>query len=285
MSVARLRDRPAALLLTWASVALPALVLALPIGGVSGAYFGERLDGDAFLFAPGGEPLLEAMRLVHRELVGFAVAAPWLAAAYALAAVLPWACLLVSLSAPPLPLSAIAARALSRMPTLTLLLGLGLACRAIVAAIGSSVASSLGGASANDRTATLLSVAAGGATLALLAAVRVLHDLASAAACRHGTRAPSAALHALATLAERPAALLARWAALAAGRLALVVLAGWATAHVGVSSGGRVLAVFLLHQATLFALVVLRAAWLRVATAAVGGDDPADSAARGEIAA
>jgi hypothetical protein len=276
VTVARLRDRKAAVAFTWAALAVPAAVAAIPAGSYAGAVLGHAEAGDAALFASGSEALLETARASVAPLAAATVSAPWLLLAAALFGLLPWAMLLASLSSTgPVSTASALERAVPRLPSLTLVLGGGLAVRALLLAGGSGLVSWMSTFSPNARTSATWALVAVVLTAAVLGGVRLACDVAEAAIVRHASTAARGTLTALTAIHRDLGPLALRFTTLAAARVALVAAAAYVTGLIGVATSSRVVAVLVLHQLTLAALCALRAAWLRVALESVGSDDPA----------
>ena len=276
IGVARLAERKAVIALAWAALTLPAALVALPTGGVLAAVLGSGEGGDATLFTPGGETLVEATRLSVAPLIGTLVSAPWLLLAAALFGLVPWATVMVALSSPaPLSTGVAIGRAIARVPALTLVFGAGLAVRALLLAGGSGLVGWMSTFSPNARTSALWSLVAVALTSVVLAGVRLASDLSEAAVVRHESTAARGTLAGLGALHRRFAPLALRFAAYAAARVAIVAAAAVLAGRVGVATPSHLALVFGVHQVTLLGLCALRAAWLRVALDAVGAEDPA----------
>ncbi len=114
------------------------------------------------------------------------------------------------------------------------------------------------------RGADLWGAGAGLVGLGLVVTVGVIADLARAAIVRRGARALEAIGIGISTVMSRPLATLSSWATPGAWSLVLVLAAAWLSGRLDVSHGGagRVLAVAVVHQVVLVALVVLRGTWL-----------------------
>jgi hypothetical protein len=269
----RLVDRWATLLLVFGATSLPALGLAAPAARLVGGLWGDHPAGDLLLFRPGGFYLLETVRMLGRDAGAAAVLAPWVLLVVSAALLVPWSALLVALSRRGRIRPAELARlAVERLPPLAFLFGAGLFARALLLLLGyvliDVIGRGLGGESARRETAAM-AVAAAIAAL-LLSILRVLHDLAQAASVRHEEGAGAALLAGLDALRGRFGACMISWGWRALVATALVALAAVAAGAIGVSSGAALLAVAVVHQSTLAALVALRAAWLRDALSLVG---------------
>lgn len=259
-----LRSRAGVLAFAWATTSATGLVLASPFAAITGSLLSHRPEGDGLLWQPGGVFLVEGMRLLVREGAAVRPLAPWLLLALTLVGLAPWGAVLVSLaSATRLAPSELAGAVVSRLPPLTLILGAGVVLRVLLA-IGGSALVTLGYGLGGTPTGEVAGGAAAAAVvLVALCYVRVLGDLASAAASRPDVKATAALLDALALVARAPIRLLAAWLLRAVPGVAIVAAVAVVVGHVGVATDGRTLLVFLLHQLVLVALVVLRASWLR----------------------
>ena len=269
-----LRSRWPELLAVFACTSGGAVLLSLPLALVVGGLWGDRPEGDLALFQPGGFFLLETARLLQRDLSALALGSPaWLLlGSYLL--LLPWTALAVSLCQPvrrkPWQLAALS---LERLPALTLVFGASLLLRASVLLLGVLLVDVIARGVApgpDERVETFAQLGALALTAALLLLVGLLHDLSTAAAARHLSSGVSAMISALATLREQLPRAAWRWGLRALPGALLVALAGALAGLFGVATGARLALVTLVHQATLLALVALRASWLREALALVG---------------
>jgi hypothetical protein len=266
-------DRPWAMLLPWAWIALPSLAVGLVAGELVGAIWGHRFEGDWLLWRPGAFELLETARLLRREGEVLLSLGPWAVLAYSLLGLAPWAAAVVAFARPEVTgPAARLARAVERVPALTFVYGLGLVGRVlgllVGLAIGGLLAPAISGPSLQLEAA--IKVVAALVAALLVAVVRVWHDLATAAAVRHQSGGREASITALSVLRSRfPRAMIGWGARLAAGA-ALVALAALATGSLSLASSRSVALVLLIHQLVIGALVALRCAWLADAVELVG---------------
>jgi hypothetical protein len=105
--------------------------------------------------------------------------------------------------------------------------------------------------------------------LLLVAIVAVVHDLARAAAVSRELPALRAVLAATDVFRLAPWRAAGAWAIRGGAGILLVMVAAWVTSRLGVETGPRFAMVTLLHQAIVFALLLLRASWLRSAVVLV----------------
>jgi hypothetical protein len=228
----------------------------------------DHPDGDAILFRAGALHLSELLRLILPELGALARVSPFVIALVGVVALIPLAALMVALdSDEPLSTRDWLGDAAAHLPRFTLVAGFTLLLQALLLFVTITVAVQVREALASpaaQKSADLWGVGVALAGLGLVAVFGVLGDLARAAVVRRGARALEAIGIALSTLTSRPLSTLSSWAAPGAWSLVLVLAATWVSGRIDVSHGGtgRVLAVALVHQVVLVALVVLRGTWL-----------------------
>jgi len=243
-----------------------ALIAALGLSGtVRASGIGEFSGGDRLLFEDGALYLLELLRLAGPELLAAAGASAAVLCLGLLSGLLVAAVLLTALNTDGrLGVGSALGRAAALFPTFFLLGALVLLAQSALLLGASMTFALVNAASSSERSADLLAAAV--ALVAGLCALALgsLLDVARAAAVRHELASKHALLFALDVARRAPAgALLGSFPYTAAGAL-IVLGAALATGaiDVGAPGAGRLLAVAALHQLTLLALLVLRAAWL-----------------------
>lgn len=271
---------PRSLRARWATVAfvvlctsVPALLLSAPGGWLVGGLWGAMPEGDLVVFRPGAFFLFETLRTFNRELRALVSLGPWLLLLLSALSILPWTALLCALASPERQTPSTLARlAVGKSGTMLFLFGIGLLMRVLTALLGyvlvDVVGRGLGGGQPARELVSMLSC--GLVAIALLSAVRVVHDLAQAAVVRQDERGAGALWSALDAFRRRPLAATIAWGWRSLLSLALVALAAVVVQAVGVETKAHLLLVALVHQATLALLVVLRASWLRDALQLIG---------------
>lgn len=255
-------------LVLYATRLLLALLLALPIAGRAGALSSGHPDGDLVFFEPGGLYLLEALRLGRFTLPSELARIAALSVLAAYLGLLPLAASLHALAHPgKLRLWPLLQRSLPAMGTLSLLLGLALASHALLATLALAIVS-LSGAALDTREGLLTLGGILAATLLLATGIGVLHDLARAEAVARDARAFDAIRAALRTFGARP---WLAWAGRTALGLGLVALSASVVGSIGVERNLALVAVAIVHQLTVLALVALRFSWLAFAMRALAG--------------
>jgi hypothetical protein len=232
------------------------------------------------LFQPGGLYAVEAVRLGGRAIAASLEGSGFVLLLLCVAASFPLAIALAGLLHPDESVASLARRGSQAMPSLVAIGGL----TAFVQAIGTGiVAAGIAGLTGSldsvmDEPFSDLCVWLAG-FLAMLPVVGMglVHDLARAAVIRQETRARDALSLALDVLRRTPRAVVVRWLIPAVASAGLVALAALVSGTVDVSrpGGARVWGVFVLHQASILGLVVLRLVWLGDALRLVGPLFPA----------
>jgi hypothetical protein len=272
-----LRRRPSAALLLWGWRLLAAWLVAAPLArAVAAAGAGHLADGDAALFEPGGQLLVETLRVGGATLGAALQSAVGLLLVVGALGLLPLAAVLVSLAhRGRLRFGDWAGRAAAHLPAFVLLSLLTLLSQALALVAWGLVA---GGASAalesvvDERSRDVALVAALLPGLALVLGLGLAEDLGRARVVRHGASGWSSWLAALGLLLRRPGPALLGWLTPAAWAVAAVVAAEIAVRAIDVSRAGaaRPWAAFAVHQAAALALAAARVAWLGRALQLVG---------------
>jgi hypothetical protein len=269
-----LARRAGVVAVVYLATALPAALAAAPAARAAAQFVGHDPRGDALFWRPGGAWLVEAGRRALDAAPVVLPLAPWALALWALSLVVPWGLLLVALTTQgPLRRETAGVALLGRLGPLATLTAASALARGAAVALGLGVAGELGpalaGPDAGPRARDLLALGLALAAPLGYALARWVHDLALAACVRRGERAGPALVTALGTAYQAPRRALAPWLASTLAQGACVAGAAWAVGHL-VGGAYEWPAVALLHQATLLALVVARAWWLRRALALVG---------------
>jgi hypothetical protein len=264
----RARRRPGLVLLVYAYRTVAAILLALPLSVAARGAIGPYPRGDAGLFDPGGVALLEALRLLEPTLAPLGLGAALGAVVVAFAGLLPLAMLLDAVGLEGrLPARLLLERAASRMGTLSLLFGAATVAQAFAGAafiwIGQKSLARVAWSAAPHKHVSIALLWAAG--LLLVGVLGVVHDLARAYAVRRDLRfydATSCALRAV-----RRTGLRALWAYVwrASIGVAGIAAALSVSSYVGLTTGGRLVAVALVDQAALLLAATMRASWLAAA--------------------
>ncbi|MDC0745869.1 hypothetical protein [Polyangium mundeleinium] len=261
------RKRPGVVLLVYAFRLVAAFLLAWPFAVTLGGAVSGYPRGDAVLFDQGGLLLLEALRRSTGALRPSSASTLLLFVLVCFVSLLPLGALLGALGAK----GRVAARdlgawALRPLGTFSLLLG----AAALIEALLGGVMIAIGNAFARRQTIDLraadqVRVGFVAAAIILVLLVSVFHDIARAAAVRGELGMRASIKRAFAAVRSAPLALLAGWfwrAALGAVFLGAAVVLG---SRIGVERKAQVFAAFLVHQASVLAVLFLRASWLAAA--------------------
>lgn len=244
-------------------------LVALPVASLLGAVLAGYPEGDAVLFEPGGELLVETVRSHGAALRAALGTSLRLAALCSLLGLWPLGMLLESWRSPRLRFSLIAARALARWPALAAISGVALLGQALVIAAGATlmpVARALG-ASLGELGADLVGLvplAVGGLAAGCLA---IALDLGRIGLVR-GARGLPSVRRALEAAASAPRGFVLAYAMAKAVTLTAMAAAAATAAAAGVHQpdGWRVAVVATAHLAVVTVDVLGRAAWLAWAT-------------------
>ena len=261
------RKRPGVVLLVYAFRLVAAFLIAWPFAVTLGGAVGGYPRGDAVLFDQGGLLLLEAMRRSAGALRPSASSSLLLVVLVSFLGLLPLAALLGALGAKGrVTARDLGAWALRPIGTFSLLLGAAAVVEVllggVVIAIGNSIAKrNVIDARASDQVR--IGFAAGALLLVLL--VSVFHDLARVAAVRGELGLRASIKRAFAAVREAPLGILVGWSWRAALGVALLGAAVVLGSRIGVERTSQVFAGFLVHQASVVAVVFLRASWLAAA--------------------
>jgi hypothetical protein len=250
---------------------------------ISATGIGAFPEGDRLLFEPGGLLLVEAARQTLSLLGPLAASSLSTAALLGLALTLPRALLWSAVAAEtPDRFATLLGHAATRIPSLLALTGLGFLAQVLAYSLGLSAAglmrSSLSGPERGDLFAFAVLALAG----ALVLALGVLRDVASAAVACGVPTARAAVRIGFDAVRRAPGSVFVGWLGPAALGLTLVVIAaaGAGILDVARAGGFRVFAVALLHQSVLLALSFCRATWFGAAVRCVRPQLDATSAAR-----
>jgi hypothetical protein len=278
----RVRSRPWTLAGVWAIRAVFAWVVAAPIVDVlCGAGIDRFPKGDALLFRPGGGYLLETLSVSLGPLMAELRHGVWMAVLLGYLSLVPLAGLMVALAhRGRLSPNEFFARGLRLLPHFTYLGGLTLLAQAAVAFAGLLLAMFLRTvlpATLSVRGTDLCLLGSLALVLLLLLLLGVIEDLARAACVRFEDRARVALKDAFRTLVHRPHAVLLGFGVPAVWSVAVVFLTMLVVSRIPVEGGGTLslIAVFVVHQAVIGALVLLRSSWLARALALIAPAHPA----------
>ncbi|WP_284720801.1 hypothetical protein [Polyangium sorediatum] len=258
------RRRPGVVLLVYAFRLVAAFLLAWPFAVTLGGAVAGYPRGDAVLFDQGGLLLLEALRRSSGGLRPATASTLLLLVLVSFLGLLPLAALLGALGAKGRVVARdLGAWALRPLGTFSLLLG----AAALVEALLGGVLIAIGNAVARRETIDLraadqVRIGFVAAAIVLVLLVSVFHDVARAAAVRGELGMRASIKRAFEAVRSAPLALLAGWswrAALGAVLLGAAVVLG---SRIGVERKTQVFAAFLVHQASVLAVLFLRASWL-----------------------
>lgn len=247
---------------------LCAWILASPIARALTAPVASRHPrGDAILFDAGGLELLESVRLSFGVLASEGRGALLVGSVLGWLSLIPAAGLLVALGEPERSGPAEwTRRGIELLPRFTLAFGARLFCQgvvAVLAAVGLSALDRRLSSLWDERQTDLTLVSLALPVLLVLVFFGVFDDLVRVELVR-GARFFAAVRGAWRRLTRQVSALAGGWLLIGACSLALPLLAAPLVGRLDVSrpEAWRVVAVTLLHQAVVFALVGLRALWL-----------------------
>lgn len=264
----RARTRPLAIVLVAGFRLLCAALVALPIAVAFGRPASEFPHGDAVLFEPGAELLVEVLRVHFDSLRNAMTLSCVLAFVLALPSLLATAALVVALASDErLRLGTWVSRALSVWPSFVGLWGIALLASGVlglVMALVEVLAIEPLSDRMNERSGDLMLIAGLGVTVLVMLSCSILADLARAAIVRFDGTLRSAIRCAGRTLRQRPGAVLLGWLAPALWSLAIVLGAAWLTTRARLDRPGApaVLSVMMIHALVVLALTALRATWL-----------------------
>jgi hypothetical protein len=278
-SAMRARRHPRAIAALWAWETLLAALASGPVAGLVRASWRGAADGDALLWAPGGQVLLDWLRHESHGLRAALNGAELVLAVAAVAGLVPMAALLVTLAYAKRDRHAAGfaqsiAGGLGAFPSMALLLVLAGLLQGLVGIAGAFLAYAveawshpgLGEARAQQLEGAVLLL-----FLLPVSALGVMHDLARAAVVRFRVRGVRALVLGARTLRASPVVLWWSWAWRALASLAPILAAAAVAGKLG-GRGGFSLAVLLaLHQSAVVVRVALRASWLARALRAVDG--------------
>jgi hypothetical protein len=265
-----------AVLMVWLFRVGAGLAVSYPTARVVGVFIPPAFPtSDAALFEPGGLYAVEAVRLGGRAITASLEGSGFVFLLGSIAACFPLAIALTGLLHPDESVGRLARRAAEAMPSLVVLGGTFALLQTIgMAIVAGGIATFSGSLDAvmdeplADICVWLVALAA---TLPVVG-IGLIHDLARAAVLRHETRARGAMFAALGVVRRMPRIVVARWFFPAIAGVGLVGVAAFVSGALDVSRPGaaRVAGVFMLHQATVLGLVVLRLFWLGEALRLVG---------------
>lgn len=264
----RARRHPGVVVGLWAWQASFALLVSAPAAATVRAAYGAHPEGDAPLWEPGGRALLELFWANARGTVAVARLAEIVLLAGAVAGLVPMAIGMFAIAhsrrkerAAGLVRSVTGA--LTRVPTLAMLLAVVWTAQALALAAGATAATFCEkGAheAAGEARAQQLEAAVGLGFLLVAAALGIIHDLARAAVVRFGVNALGGLRIGLRAFALAPAALSWAWAWRALASFAPIAIAAAATARID-STGGALFLALLVHQAAAATRIAFRASW------------------------
>jgi hypothetical protein len=265
----------------WLHAAL-ALGFAWPAARLLGSPLMAHPRGDAVLFDDGAIYLTEVLRLRQPMLTSVAEGMSWLVFLAAYFGLFPLAMLIRAVTAhTPSTLLEHATAALRSFGPMSLLLGVALLATSIgvVVPLGSAALLETKLHTAlDDRAADLALLALRLVALATAALIAIVHDLARVAliagasaraaphdAPRSSDSAWGAARCALASARAHVAPAVSGYALRWLAAISLVFAGAMLTTRLGVNTPSRFATVTAVHQLIVFALIALRAAWLRFA--------------------
>jgi hypothetical protein len=266
----RARRCPRALAATWAWQAALGLLVAWPAASLVGRTFGGDPRADAALWDAGGHPLLVLLTR-HAQAVRAQVALASIVLVFvAVAGSFPTGALMAAMldatRARWRAASAYAfARAVRAFPALTTLLVLAVAAQGAVAGaawIAVKVADLYVRGVLTERAADSIEVFVAIAFAPLVVALAVLHDLSRAAAVRFRVGAIRAAMLGVVTLRRVPWSTLWGWSWRQGASLATLLGASAAAGALGGRGGLALVALAIVHQATIAVRIAFRASWL-----------------------
>lgn len=248
-----------------AATLLPPIVLAAVSGIAVSEIWSQHPESDRFLFVAGGGGILETARLSLPFWRGAGIALVPTAGLLAFGSLFVWSAVLDAFrdSDRRRPRD-VAASAVVHVGPLAALYGIFLLLRGATLGIAVFLVQGIAPAVARDGTERAQTFAALGAALVglgLLELVRVLHDLASVAAVRHGAPLLTTLITALGAFREGFFGLCARRLAFATGALLLLLGASLAASTLW-EGQAAIVGRALLHGGALAGVLLLRAAWL-----------------------
>ncbi len=269
--------RPGALALVYTTRLLAGLLIAAPIvGAINGSGLLTFPQGDATLFAPGGDSLAALVQTSYRSLGGALRESSWLLCLSAMLGLLPhafWLCALGDSGR--LGLGEAAGRALERLPRLLLLSALSLVVSGILAVLAALVWGALYdplAARVDERAVDLWRIASLLPWAALWIWLSILTDLSRAAVVQHDAKLRTSLRLAWRAFKAQKLIMLSSW--LSPWLWGIAVIAGGALIveriAVEQTGGWRVLLAWLLHQLVIVGLLLLRATWYTKALRSVG---------------
>ncbi|MEZ4232678.1 MAG: hypothetical protein R3B89_26110 [Polyangiaceae bacterium] len=274
--------RPGALGLVYAARLLAGWAIAAPlVGAVNGSGVLAFPQGDATLFAAGGDSLLALLQTSHSYLGGALRESSWLFAFSAVLGLVPYAFWLCALGdSGRLGLGQAAGRALERLPRLLILSAASLVLSGILAVLAALSWSALYDplvARTNERAVDLWRLGSLIPFAALWIWLSMLTDLWRAAVVQHDARLKQALRLGWRAFRAQKLVMLSSWlspwlwgvALIAGGALIVERLA------VEQTGGWRVLLAWLVHQLVIVGLLLLRSTWYTKALRGVGAQ-PAD---------
>jgi len=255
--------------LVWLVRLLSAWVVASPLTRLLSSFgASQHPRGDAILFEPGGVWLGEALLLSRTFLLSELRGSALVCIALCFVALVPLATLLEALNdRASRPLSEVIGRGFGRLGSFGLLAGATLAIQGAVLGLALLGAGALRHrliSSVDERASDLwaLGLAAFGVLVVLL--VGVFQDLCRAAIVHDDVGLLASVRRAFGVARQRGASSVGAWASTALLGLASVLFAARIVAALDVARAGqwRVVAVAVVHQLVVLALIMLRATWL-----------------------
>lgn len=256
--------RPGAVFVMYAYRLVVASLVATPFAVMFGAATGGYPRRDAVLFDEGGLLFIEAIRRSNAAMPPVTMGALALLVIASFASIVPLAALIGALSARGrLTARDFGAFALRPVGTFALLFGAFAVAQAILGAIVMAIGGAISrrpsfDAPGADRVKLAFAIAA----IVLVLVIGVVHDLARVTAVRDELGFRASLRRAWQTVKKSHVKVFGAWAARATLG-ALMLFAGLSIgSRLGVDTGAKVAAGFLVYQASVFGALFLRASWL-----------------------
>ncbi|MCB9586429.1 MAG: hypothetical protein H6718_13585 [Polyangiaceae bacterium] len=269
--------RPGALALVYAARLLAGWLVAAPIvAAINGSGLLSFPQGDASLFAPGGDSLVALVQTSYRFLGSAMRDSSWAFCLAAALGLLPYAFWLFALGhSGRLSLGEAAGQALQSLPRLVLLSALSLVLSGILAVLAAVTWGALYDplvARVNERSVDLWRLASLLPFALLWLWLSMLTDLSRAAVVQHNARFRLSLRLAWRAFKAQKLVMLSSWLTPWLWGVALIAGAALIVERIAVEQPGgwRVLLAWLLHQLVIVGLLLLRASWYTRALRGVG---------------
>lgn len=256
--------RPGVVFVVYAYRLVVAALVATPFAVMFGAAAGGYPRRDAVLFDDGGFLFIEAMRRSSAAMPPVTIGALTLLVVASFAGIVPLAALIGALGVKGrVTARDLGAFALRPVGTFALLFGAFAAVQGIVAAIVMAIGGAIArrpafDAPGADRVKFVFAIVA----LVVVLVIGIVHDLARVAAARDALGFRASIRRGWRTLKTSHLRVFGAWSVRAALG-ALMLFAGFSVAlRIGVDSGAKVAAGFLVYQASVVVALFLRASWL-----------------------